>query len=217
MGVIKETEPSLVKDRQNRRKMGGMIAMRAQIFRKNMVWMACFIVLGTMVLPSVSHAATAQAIDASADKILQQFKTTHQGADAALKQAKGVLVFPEIVKAGFIVGGSYGEGALRIHGKSVAYYSIGSGSVGFTFGAQSQGVIILFMKQAALDTFRKDARTDKAYQVGVSGDITAVNLGAGGAVANSALNNDIVSFVMDQKGLMVNLSLQGSKITKLQR
>jgi lipid-binding SYLF domain-containing protein len=170
-----------------------------------------------MALPSVSDAATAQAIDASADKILQQFKATHQGADAALKQAKGVLVFPQIVKGGFIVGGSYGEGALRIHGTSVAYYSIGSGSVGFTFGAQSQAVIILFMKQAALDTFRKDARTDNAYQVGVSGDITAVNLGAGGAVANSALNSDIVSFVMDQKGLMVNLSLQGSKITKLQR
>jgi lipid-binding SYLF domain-containing protein len=170
-----------------------------------------------MVLPSAARAATAQAIDASVDKILQKFKDTHQGADAALKQAKGVLVFPEIVKAGFVVGGSYGEGALRVGGPSVAYYSIGSGSVGFTFGAQSQGVIILFMKQAALDTFRKDATTDKAYQVGVSGDITAVDLGAGGSVANSALNKDIVSFVMDQKGLMVNLSLQGSKITKLDR
>jgi lipid-binding SYLF domain-containing protein len=191
--------------------------MRAHILRRKIVWMACIVVLGTMVLPTVSQAATAQAIDESADKILQQFKTTHQGADAALKQAKGVLVFPQIIKGGVIVGGSYGEGALRIGGKSVAYYSIGSGSVGFTFGAQSQAVIILFMKQAALDKFRTDARTDNSYQVGVSGDITAVNLGAGGAVASSALNNDIVSFVMDQKGLMVNLSLQGSKITKLTR
>src|SRR5262249_52756257 len=99
------------------------------------------VALGAMVLPSASHTATAQAIDASADKILAKFKETHQGADAALKKAKGVLVFPEIVKAGFIVGGSYGEGVLRIGGRSVAYYSIGSGSVGFTFGAQSQGVI----------------------------------------------------------------------------
>jgi len=170
-----------------------------------------------MVVPSVSRAATAHDIDASADKILQKFKETHQGADAALKKAKGVLVFPQIIKGGFIVGGSYGEGALRIGGHSVGYYSIGAGSIGFTFGAQSQAVIILFMKQAALDEFRKDAKTDKSWQVGVSGDITAVDLGAGGAVASSALNNDIVSFVMDQKGLMVNLSLQGSKITKLQR
>ncbi len=181
------------------------------------VWAAGLTLMASIVLPGVASAATAQAIDASADKILQKFKETHQGADAALKQAKGVLVFPEIVKAGFIVGGSYGEGALRINDKSVAYYSIGSGSVGFTFGAQSQGVIILFMTQAALDQFRKDATTDKSWQVGVNGDITAVDVGAGGAIANSALNSDIVSFVMDQKGLMVNLSLGGSKITKLQR
>jgi lipid-binding SYLF domain-containing protein len=191
--------------------------MRVQSLRRSIVWIAYIVALGTMLLPSASHAATAQAIDASADTILQRFKETHQGADAALKQAKGVLVFPEIVKAGFVVGGSYGEGALRINGKSVGYYSIGSGSVGFTFGAQKQGVIILFMKQAALDEFQKDATTDKSWQVGVSGDITAVDVGAGGAIANSALNKDIVSFVMDQKGLMVNLSLGGSKITKLQR
>jgi lipid-binding SYLF domain-containing protein len=181
------------------------------------IWAVGLTLMASIVLPGVAGAATAQAIDTSADKIVQKFKETHQGADAALKQAKGVLVFPEIVKAGFIVGGSYGEGALRINDKSVAYYSIGSGSVGFTFGAQSQAVIILFMTQAALDEFRKDATTDKSWQVGVNGDITAVDVGAGGAIANSALNKDIVSFVMDQKGLMVNLSLGGSKITKLQR
>jgi len=188
-----------------------------RIIRKGIVWIAYLVVLGIVVLPNVSQAATAQAIDSSTDKILQKFKEAHQGADAALKKAKGVLVFPEIVKAGFVVGGSYGEGALRIGGKSVGYYSIGSGSVGFTFGAQSQGVIILFMKQAALDEFRKDATTGKSWQVGVQGDITAVDVGAGGAIANSALNSDVVSFVMDQKGLMVNLSLQGSKIGKLER
>jgi lipid-binding SYLF domain-containing protein len=181
------------------------------------IWAVGLTLMASIVLPGVAGAATAQAIDTSADKIVQKFKETHQGADAALKQAKGVLVFPEIVKAGFIVGGSYGEGALRINDKSVAYYSIGSGSVGFTFGAQSQAVIILFMTQAALDQFRTDTTTDKSWQVGVSGDITAVDIGAGGAIANSALNSDIVSFVMDQKGLMVNLSLGGSKITKLQR
>jgi lipid-binding SYLF domain-containing protein len=191
--------------------------MRAQAFGRSLVGAVCCIVLAITVLPSISDAATAQAIDASVDKILQKFKETHQGADAALQQAKGVLVFPQIVKGGFIVGGSYGEGALRLGGPSVAYYSIGSGSVGFTFGAQSEAVIILFMNQAALDTFRKDATMDKSFQVGVSGDITAVNLGAGGAIASSALNSDVVSFVMNQTGLMVNLSLSGSKITQLKR
>lgn len=197
--------------------------MRTRRVGRAIVYAVALVAVAAMVMPSASHAATAQAIDTSVDKILKTFKEDHQGADAALRQAKGVLVFPEIVKAGFVVGGSYGEGALRMGGSNVVgsptvgYYSIGSGSVGFTFGAQSQGVIVLFMKQAALDQFRKDTTTDKSWQVGVSGDITAVNVGAGGAVANSALNSDIVSFVMDQKGLMVNLSLQGSKITKLQR
>ena len=197
--------------------------MRTRRVGRAIAYAVALVAVAAMVLPSPSRAATAQAIDTSVDKILKAFKENHQGADAALQQAKGVLVFPEIVKAGFIVGGSYGEGALRMGGSnmgggaSAGYYSIGSGSVGFTFGAQSQGVIILFMKQAALDQFRNDTTTDKSFQVGVSGDITAVDVGAGGAVANSALNKDIVSFVMDQKGLMVNLSLQGSKITKLQR
>ena len=197
--------------------------MRTRRVGRAMVYAVAFAVVVAMVLPSGSHAATAQAIDTSADKILKTFKENHQGADAALQQAKGVLVFPEIVKGGFVVGGSYGEGALRdggsnvVGGHSVGYYSIGSGSVGFTFGAQKQGVIILFMKQAALDQFRKDTTTDKSWQVGVSGDITAVDVGAGGAIANSALDKDMVSFVMNQKGLMVNLSLQGSKIAKLQR
>ena len=178
---------------------------------------ACLVAIATLGAPSASHAATAQQIDAAADKIVAKFKETHQGADAALARAKAVLVFPEIVKAGFVVGGSYGEGVLRKGGKSVAYFSIGSGSIGFTFGAQSQAVIILFMQQAALDTFLKDATSNNSYQVGVSGDITAINLGAGGALASSALNHNVVSFVMNQTGLMVNLSLQGSKIQKIDR
>jgi len=191
--------------------------MQTRGFYRRIAAGVCLLVLGCLALPDPSHAATAQAINESADAILHQFKASHQGADAALKRAKGVLVFPQIIKGGFVVGGSYGEGVLRINGNSVGYYSIGSGSVGFTFGAQSQAVIILFMNQPALDTFRRDARTDNSYQVGVHGDLTAINLGANGALANSALNHDVVSFVMDPKGLMVNLSLQGSKITKINR
>jgi lipid-binding SYLF domain-containing protein len=165
----------------------------------------------------VSHAATAQEIDAGAAALLAKFTQTHQGADAALTQAKGVLVFPKITKAGFVVGGSHGEGALRVGGSSVGYYSIGAGSVGFTFGVESQGVIILFMQQAALDKFVQGAAAGKGWTVGVDGSVAAINLGAGGAVASSALNKEVVSFVMDQKGLMVDLSLNGSKISKLDR
>jgi lipid-binding SYLF domain-containing protein len=191
--------------------------MRTRGFYWRIAAGVCVLVLGCLALPDLSHAATAQEINDRANMILAKFKEKHQGADAGLRQAKAVLVFPQIIKGGFVVGGSYGEGVLRIQGNSVGYYSLGSGSVGFTFGAQSQAVIILFMNQAALDTFRSDARTDHSYQVGVHGDITVIDLGAGGPLANSALNHDVVYFVMDQTGLMVNLSLQGSKITKINR
>jgi len=191
--------------------------MQAPGLGRSVVWAVCAFLLGVTVLPSVSDAATAQQIDASVNTILRQFKEKHTGATEALREAKGVLVFPQIVQAGFIVGGSYGEGALRIRGNSVGYYSIGAGSFGLTAGAQSKAVIILFLQQAPLDEFRKDATTDKSWQVGLNGDITAVNVGASGAIDSAKLNRPIVSFTLDQTGLMLNLSLQGSKITKIKR
>ena len=146
--------------------------MRTRGFYRSVAAAICAALLGCLALPDLSHAATAQAIDEAANKILVQFKQKHEGATEALKQAKGVLIFPQIIQAGFIVGGSYGEGVLRINGTSVAYYSIGSGAFGLIAGAQA-----------------------KAAQ----------------------LNRPIVSFTLDQSGLMVNLSLQGAKITKINR
>ena len=140
--------------------------MRTRGFYLSFVAAICVVLLGCLALPDLSHAATAADIDASVDKILVQFKQKHEGATEALKQAKGVLVFPQIIQAGFIVGGSYGEGALRIQGTSVAYYSIGSGSFGLIAGAQAKAVVILFMTQPPLTEFRRDARTDKSWQVG---------------------------------------------------
>lgn len=194
-----------------------MVAMRLRRFDRALVLMACFIVLGAMVLPSVSDAATAQEINAAAGKVLAKFKETHQGATEMLRDAKGVLVFPQIIQAGFLFGGSYGEGVLRIRGTPVGYYSIGSGNFGLIAGAQSKAVVIVFLQQAPLDEFRRDARTDKSWQVGLNGDITAVNLGASGAINSAQLNRPIVSFTLDQTGLIANLSLQGSKMTKINR
>jgi lipid-binding SYLF domain-containing protein len=191
--------------------------MRTRGFSRSIAAGVCVFLLGCLALPDLSHAASAQAIDESVNKILANFKEKHQGATEALQEAKGVLVFPQIIQAGFVVGGSYGEGALRIKGTSVAYYSIGSGSFGLMAGAQSKAVIILFMTQPPLTEFRRDARTDKSWQVGLNGDITAVNVGASGAITSAQLNRPIVSFTQDQTGLMVNLSLQGSKITRINR
>jgi lipid-binding SYLF domain-containing protein len=192
--------------------------MRAQrTCARSVAWAMCFLLLGSLVAPRVSSAATAQAIDASVDKILHLFREKHKGGAEALKEAKGVLVFPEIIQAGFVVGGQYGEGALRIGGKSVGYYSIGSGSFGLTAGAESKALIILFLQQGPLDEFRRDARTDKSWQVGLNGSIVLVNVGGAGTIDSAMLNRPIVAFALNQKGLFLNLSLQGSKITKLKR
>jgi len=191
--------------------------MRTRGFYRSVAAAICAVFLGCLALPDLSHAATAADIDASVNKILVQFKQKHEGATEALKQAKGVLVFPQIIQAGFIVGGSYGEGALRIDGTSVAYYSIGSGSFGLIAGAQAKAVVILFMTQPPLTEFRRDARTDKSWQVGLNGDITVVNVGASGAINSAQLNRPIVAFTLDQSGLLVNLSLQGAKITRINR
>jgi hypothetical protein len=105
------------------------LAMRGRLTRR-IVWAACFFLLGYLVAPSVSHAATAQAIDAGADKALDQFRGQVAGTDEFLRNAKGYLVFPEVIQAGIGVGGQYGEGMLRIGGRSAAHYSVGAdGSV----------------------------------------------------------------------------------------
>ena len=179
--------------------------------------MTCLCLFGTVMLPRASSAATAQAIDASTDAVLAQFKRQIKGADALLRDAKGVLVFPEVIQAGIVVGGQYGEGALRIGGRSVAYYSIAAGSVGFQFGVQKKSIIVVFLQAKALEDFRAKARTDKAWQVGVDGSIVLVNLGAEGSINSAIYNQPVVGFVFGQQGLMYNLSLQGSKITKLAR
>ena len=106
--------------------------MRTWGVRRSVVYAMALVALSGLVLPTASHAATAQAIDASVDQTLTQFKQQHEGADAALNQTKGVLVFPQIVQAGVGLGGSYGEGALRVGGQTTGYYSIGAGSVGIT-------------------------------------------------------------------------------------
>jgi len=181
------------------------------------VWAVCLCLLMNLMLTSTSDAATARAINAGADKALAQFRSNVKGADAFLRGAKGYLVFPEVIQAGIGIGGEYGEGVLRIGGKSVAYYSLAAGSIGFQLGAQRKSIIIVFLQNKALQDFRAKARTDKAWSVGVDGSVALLNLGAQASIDSATINQPIVGFVFGQAGLMYNLSLQGSKITKLQR
>jgi len=165
--------------------------------------------------PAIPDEAKSEAkvIDTGVDGTLEQFKADIKGGDEFLQSAKGVLVFPQVIKAGFIVGGSYGEGALRIDGKTVDYYNTVSASWGFLAGAQSVRVIIVFMQEDALQKFR----ASKGWEAGVDGSVTLVNIGASGTIDTTTIKDPIVGFVFGNKGLMADLSLTGSKYTKIVR
>jgi len=164
--------------------------------------------------PAVEPATmTDTAIDVAVDVTLEQFKKDIKGGDDFLKSAKGVLVFPNVIKAGFVVGGSYGEGALRIGGKTVDYYNTVAASFGFLAGAQSVRVIMIFMQEDALKKFRES----KGWEAGVDGSVTLIEIGASGTIDTTTIKDPIVGFVFGNKGLMADLSLAGSKYTKIVR
>ena len=125
--------------------------------------------------------------------------------------ARGVLVFPKVVSAGFVVGGSYGEGAMRKGGSSTGYYSMGAGSVGLLAGAQSKAVFLLFMTQDALAKFE----ASKGWTAGVDASVAVVNVGADAQATSQTLQQPIVGYVLTNAGLMANLSFDGTKLTKL--
>lgn len=160
---------------------------------------------------AVLRAANAPKIDARVNAAMERFHKEVKGAGDLLQKAQGVLVFAGVVKAGLGIGGEYGEGALRVGGQTVDYYSIASGSVGLQFGAQKKDVIILFMESGALDKFRQSS----GWKVGVDGSVALIDIGAGTSLDSTTVKAPIVGFVVGQKGLMYNLTLEGSKITKL--
>jgi lipid-binding SYLF domain-containing protein len=159
------------------------------------------------------RAATAKEIDAKVDAALDRFQKEVKGSAEFLKSAKGVCVFAGVIKAGLGIGGEYGEGALRIGGQTVDYYSIASGSIGLQFGAQKKDVVIVFLEDQALKKFRESS----GWKAGVDGSVVLIDLGAGKSIDNTNVKAPIVGFVVGQKGLMYNLTLEGSKISKLDK
>lgn len=170
--------------------------------------------LVTLLLAAVNAvAASKEEIDIKVEGALKEFKLKTEGADKYLEAAEGVLVFPSVVKAGFGIGGQYGEGALLIDGATVDYYSTAGASFGFQIGAQSKTVIIMFMTEPALKGFRES----KGWEAGVDGSVALVQLGAGGSLDTTNIKDPVVGFVFGNKGLMYNLTLEGSKFTKLDK
>ena len=172
-----------------------------------------FIIFPLTYYINLGYAASSIEIDAKVDAALKDFYSKVGGGETLAKKAKGMLVFPSVLKAGFWIGGQYGEGALRVNGETVNYYNIAGASFGFQFGAQSKSMILLFMTNEALSDFRNSA----GWEAGVDGSVALANLGAGGALDSNTLQQPIIGFVFGNKGLMVDISLKGSKITKIKK
>ncbi len=179
---------------------------------KALLLTCCILVLSSF-LTSVSYAASAKEIDASVDVALERFYKDVKGAKEFARAAKGLLILPKVVKAGFVIGGEYGEGALRLGRRTVDYYNIVAGSFGLQIGAQKRDIIIAFMTDEALRQFRKSS----GWEAGVDGNIALITVGAGERIDTTTIRDPIVAFVFAVKGLMADLSLKGSKFTRLNK
>ena len=156
-------------------------------------------------------AKTKGEINASVTAAMHRFTQDVKGSAEYLKIAKGVLVMPNITKAGFVVGAQYGEGALQVDGNNVAYYSLAAASVGFQAGAERSDMIVLFITEKALDQFRQS----KGWEAGADAEVTMIAAGADVSVETLRSQSPVVGFVIDQKGLMGGVSVKGAKFTKI--
>ncbi|VXB98827.1 conserved exported hypothetical protein [Burkholderia sp. 8Y] len=152
-----------------------------------------------------------RSIDADVDSTIQRLYATVPGSRELVAKSRGVLVFPSVIQAGFIVGAQYGKGSLRVGGSTVGYYSTTSGSFGLQAGAQSKSIIFLFMTQDALDKFRNS----DGWSAGADASVALVKMGANGAVDTTTATNPVEAFVLTNAGLMADVSLQGTKVTRL--
>jgi lipid-binding SYLF domain-containing protein len=150
-------------------------------------------------------------IEEKIDAVLPRLYSTVHGSRELVEKANGVLVFPSVIAAGLGVGGQYGEGALRVHGQTVDYYNLASVSVGLQIGAQSKAVFLLFMTQESLDKFRQS----EGWSAGADASVAVLKVGANGEVDVNATSGPIVAMVLTNSGLMANLTLEGTKITRL--
>jgi lipid-binding SYLF domain-containing protein len=152
-----------------------------------------------------------RSIDADVDATMQRLYATVKGSRELVAKSRGVLVFPSVIQAGFVVGAQYGKGALRVGGGTVGYYSTTSASVGLQAGAQSKSLIFLFMTQDALDKFRNS----DGWAAGVDASVALVKMGANGVVDTTTATSPVEAFVLTNAGLMADVSLAGTKVSRL--
>ena len=166
-----------------------------------------------LLLTNSVLAASAAEIDREADKALLVFREDVNGADVFLSQAAGYLIFPKVYKIGIGFGAETGEGVLRVGGRSVDYYRTTAGSFGLQLGAQAKSIVIAFMTEDSLHKFQNSS----GWKVGVDGSVALVDLGAGKTIDSHNIKDPVIGFIFGSMGLMYNLTLEGSKFSKLDK
>ena len=161
--------------------------------------------------PTTALAASASAIDRDATSTLTKLYKNNPGAKALADKAVAVLVFPSIVKGGFIIAGQFGDGALRKRGKTVAYYRSLAASYGFQAGVQAFGYVLFFMDDASV----KYLDNSDGWELGTGPSLVVLDAGFGKNISTTTLQQGVYAFIFDQKGLMGGIGIQGSKITKI--
>ena len=190
--------------------------MKAILFKKSLKaqWSFRFLLLITLIgvfFATNLLAKTAREIDVEVEVAIERFHKQVVGAKQLIEASKGILVMPNVFKGAFLIGGEYGEGALRIEGETVDYYSTASGSIGIQIGGQKKDIILLFMTDESLKQFR----ASKGWEAGLDGNVAFIKYGAGVREDTTTSKEPIVGFVTDAKGLIADFSFKGAKFSKM--
>lgn len=163
--------------------------------------------------PFAAHADSAAEIEADVDRALRELYGTVPGSEELAARARGVLIMPEVVKGGLIIGGSYGEGALRVGGATEAYYSVAAASIGYQIGVQQTSHALFFMTEPALNRFR----TADGWELGADAEFTVPGDGISLNVDSTSAGKPVIAIVFAQDGLLAGASLEGAKYTRIVR
>lgn len=180
-------------------------------FHSIMITTAIALALGTVGLQA--QAATAEDLNTDAAQALKTLYTTHPEAERLAKNARAVLVFPRIIKAGLVFGGSYGEGVMTRDGKFSGYYNSVSASWGWQAGAESYGYVVFLMNDTAVNYLEKS----NGWEIGVGPSVVVVNEGVAKNISTSTIKDDAYAYIFDQQGLMASLSIEGTKISPIKK
>lgn len=173
------------------------------------------LLLATLALdvsrPALSRGSSASEIDRDVMQSLSNLFNNTPDAKVLADKAVAVLVFPRIVKGGFIIGGQFGDGALRKNGKSVAYYRSLAASYGFQAGIQAFGYVLFFMDDESVQYLNNS----DGWELGVGPSLVVLDEGFGKNLSTTTLQKGVYAFIFDQTGLMAGMGIQGTKITKI--